>query len=368
MQILGLYEEKVTEAILSNGAFLIKAGEMQQVINHSIINYKAFFRWLHTSIVHLIEEQVPPDTPKMTQQDLSNIVEFIQNFDKLGTPKSGFIMERLGQYLVDAPLTILPTMEGNDWDAFLQQNKCVQEHPAILKHFKEMSLLQQLKHLKTTIENIFIKPQELIRRQFVLKSTINCLSVPFANVCVQQIASNDSNLFAFCCEPIPASYFCLIALSHDETTIKAKAAYIYFNEENQENLKIMDMSFYSSNMLSLLLQNGDSGVLCQFSVIAVSDRLAEIDVNKPLSEQVTTVPKINGYDSSIAMFKNIDMCVSQLAVSGSRKVGIVLADNRRKVRIFEMEVEDEDEEEVDMTASTFRDTDVSMQDTSNVTV
>lgn len=174
LQILGLHEDKVTEAILSNGAFLIKTGEMQEIINHSMINYKAFFRWLYTSIMHLIDEPIPPQLTKMTQQDLANIAEFIQNFNKIGKDSNdpGFIMERLGQYLTDAPLTIPPNMEGNDWDSFLKQNQCVQDHPAILQHYREMSLIQQLKHLKSSIEDIFVKPKDFVRTQFKVMSHV----------------------------------------------------------------------------------------------------------------------------------------------------------------------------------------------------
>lgn len=315
--------------------------------------------------MYLIDEQIPPETSKMTQQDLVSIAEFLQNFDKIGDSKSGFIMERLGQYLVDAPLSIPSKMGRNEWDTFLQQNKCIQEHSSILKHFKEMSLVQQLRHLQTTVKDVFNNPKELIRTQFSLKGTLSCFCFPDTDLRVSQIASNDSNFLAFLCEQVPASYFCLMCIYSEDSIIKSKAAYFYFAKDELENHKIMDISFYSSNVLSILLQDDKSGVLCQFAFVGVSDKLVNININEPLSEQI--VPKINGYDSSIAMFKNIDhMRVSQFAVSGSRKVGIVLAENRRKVRIFEMEVEDEDDEEVDVTASTFKDTDVSMLDGSNI--
>lgn len=63
---------------------MIKAGEMQQIINHSVINYKAFFRWLYGAILNLMDEAIPSEIHKMTQQDLAYITEFLQNFDHIG--------------------------------------------------------------------------------------------------------------------------------------------------------------------------------------------------------------------------------------------------------------------------------------------
>jgi anaphase-promoting complex subunit 4 len=53
---------------------------------------------------------------------------------------------------------------------------------------------------------------------------------------------------------------------------------------------------------------------------------------------------------------------AEFAVSGSRKVGIVLAENRRKVRLYEMEGEEEEDEDADMTNSTMKESDMSVQD------
>lgn len=43
---LGLSEESVAASLSAAGAFLVKATEVQQVIDNSMRKYKAFFRWL----------------------------------------------------------------------------------------------------------------------------------------------------------------------------------------------------------------------------------------------------------------------------------------------------------------------------------
>jgi anaphase-promoting complex subunit 4 len=60
------------------------------------------------------------------------------------------------------------------------------------------------------------------------------------------------------------------------------------------------------------------------------------------------------------------MVASRFAVSGTRKVAVVLSESRRKVRLFEMEVEEEeeDDEAMDAAASNLRDSDTSILDIS----
>lgn len=73
------------------------------------------------------------------------------------------------------------------------------------------------------------------------------------------------------------------------------------------------------------------------------------------------MPVINGSKLNPKLHKNIEMAASFFAVSGSRRVSVVLAENKRKVKLFEMEAEDDEEEDADMTTSVIKE-DVSMQE------
>jgi len=46
-----------------------------------------------------------------------------------------------------------------------------------------------------------------------------------------------------------------------------------------------------------------------------------------------------------------NMVGAQLAVSGERKVAVVLSESRRRVRLFEMEAEEDEEEEETMNST-----------------
>lgn len=75
----------------------------------------------------------------------------------------------------------------------------------------------------------------------------------------------------------------------------------------------------------------------------------------------TSLPVVNGSNLNPKLHKNIEMMGSFFAVSGSRRVSVVLADNKRKVKLFEMEAEEDEEEDADMTPSVIKE-DVSMQE------
>ncbi|KAJ8918974.1 hypothetical protein NQ315_016878 [Exocentrus adspersus] len=361
-EILGLSEDLITKAIQSNGAFLIKAGEMQQIINHSVINYKAFFRWLYGAILFIMDESIPSDIHKMTQQDLAYITEFLKNFDHIGSKdnpnKKGFIMERLGQYLADAPLTIPLNMESDDWTAFLKENECLQNHPSVLKHYSDTSLIQQFKDLSVKIVDIFETPKNILDKQFKPVHTFNLFNFGDKPLRMSSINVNKDLLsFSFL---KPSSSVFLLQIHVNNEKCLARCGKIYFSQLQEENpadvYQILDVKFYSSNILSLLLQentNLRNAVLLQFSLSSAVDKLTEINICGEVEK--AQIPNVNGSNLTPKLYKNIEMAASFFAVSGSRRVSIVLSENKRKVKLFEMEAEEEDEDDA-------MKEDVSMQD------
>nr|XP_023028026.1 anaphase-promoting complex subunit 4-like [Leptinotarsa decemlineata] len=366
-EVLGLSEHQVTEAIQSSGAFLLKSGEMQQIINHSVVNYKAFFRWLYGAILFLMDETIPSEIHKMAQQDLAYITEFLQNFDNIGNKdgnnKKGFVMERLGQYLVDAPLTLTPNMEGNDWTTFLNENECVGNHPSIFKYYANTSLIQQFKDLAVKITNIFDSPKGILPNQFRHVHTFDCFNFKQNMLRITSVNVNKEMVLFGILEP-----FChlhLLQIHVTEERCLARCGKFYFTdltEESDQMYQILDVSFYSINILSLLIQDihgYKTATLLQLPLPPALEKLTEIDINVALNRAVLS--NTNGSTFVPKLFKNVDMAASSFAVSGNRRVGIVLSENKRKVKLFEMEAEDEDEEDADMTSSVLKE-DVSMQD------
>ncbi|XP_056638370.1 anaphase-promoting complex subunit 4 [Diorhabda sublineata] len=366
-QIIGLKEEQITAAIQSSGAFLIKAGEMQQIINHSVINYKAFFRWLYGAILFLMDEAIPSEIHKIAQQDLAYITEFLQNFDHIGNKDGqntkGFIMERLGQYLTDAPLVIIPNMDGNDWTTFLSENECIQNHPSILQHYKTTSLIHQFKDLAVRICEIFDAPKVTLKKHFTLIHTFDCFNFGEGPLRMSGInVSNEMILFTFL---QPSSNIYVLQVHLTDSMCQARCGKFYFtqlSEDTAEIYQILDVSFYSGNILSLLLQENSgykSATLLQFPLSSAMEKLVEIDIKADISK--TILPNSNGSHFNPKLFRNIEMAASTFAVSGSRRVCIVLSENKKKIKLFEMEADEEDDEDADMTSSLLKD-DISMQE------
>lgn len=334
---------------------------MQQIINTSMVNYKAFFRWLYISLMHLIDEPVRPEIPKMTQQDISSIAEFLQNFDRIGSAMGGgFIMEKLGQYLADAPLTTPRDLSRNEWDGFLRQNKCIANYEGMLENHANMSLLQQLNHLKQAVGEIFLEPKEAIKEHFKPLSAVTCFPV-FGRIRSSDVTCKSRLMyFAFlCAAPPPSDLFCLLETSSKLGLKKVRAAYFYFTE-NHERHNIVDVNFYSEKLLTVLLQSSNNSTICQLPFTALAEKLFEVNAGKPLSDQ--DIPEINAWDF-IAAHKSVGGMAAQITVSGSRKVSTILLSNKRKIKIYEMEAEEEDEDGLDATAGSVKDNDVSMQET-----
>ena len=86
--IFGLDSEQIHHATRSLGSFILCVNELQQVINRSIINFKAFFIWLYVSILRLSKENVPPEIGKISQEQVNFVADFLaENFAHL-TPSN----------------------------------------------------------------------------------------------------------------------------------------------------------------------------------------------------------------------------------------------------------------------------------------
>jgi anaphase-promoting complex subunit 4 len=409
-QMLGLQEETVAKSLIAAGAFLVKSAEVQQVIDNSMKNYKVFFRWLFVVILRLTDERVPAEITKMTQQDLAFIADFLHNFDGISVKQEGdstpggssrkprFNLERLGQYLVDQDLIIPPDVDNNPWAKFLEENSVLANHPSIIPHFRNMSLVQQHNHLKKAIADVFIQPETSIGELFKVSNIIKCLDIPKVGepqLTHINVVDVGKLLLAFLDSASPAEGFYLLEIPTDKSPtsgdeISARCAYFYFNSptakvvgEGRDGelsltspMKVLDVQFYLQDVLSVLLeQNGEnrSAVFVQFPMrialqVAVSVSLHGILDGNQTEYILRFAPRVEAtmlLDSGT--FRPVEnMVASGFAVSGTRKVAVILSESCRKVRLFEMEVEEEEEDDdaMDGTVTNLRDSDTSILDVS----
>lgn len=399
-QILGITESSVTAAIKACCAFLNKSLELQQVIDVSMRNYKAFFRWLFVVLVRLLDEQTPSEIVKITQQELSHIADFLYNFDSVPEENDNqekpvkFNLERLGQYLQDQDLSILPDDEDNPWHKFLKENSCLlKDNETIfsMTKFRKYSLVQQQKYLKDAVDKVFDVSQNDIGKYFSVLHNIRCyedqLSGQIAeNLRISQTFEKSEKRFmmAFMDTEHGRDGIYFMSVDLKENSCSATAMKYHFSsslvpdsnkEPKDEHIAVLDLQFYSSEYLSVLAKHPhdeDNTIFIQvplkilienandFNIKSKSylfcDKLANKDISMLLEPGVLKVlDKMDGY---------------RIAVSGGRKVAIVLAKSARKVRVFEMEIDGDEEEEdtLDTTPLSLVTTDLDTSDKQNATL
>ncbi|KAL3864613.1 hypothetical protein ACJMK2_006278 [Sinanodonta woodiana] len=187
--VLGLDLSRMQEAVMVAGSFVLKTSELQQVIDGSIKNFKAFFRWLYVVILRLSDEKPPPELSKMTQHDINFVAEFLKdNFTHFSAQeedsidflhkdkKPGFKMEKVGQYLKKEDLSYPPELSGNPWIQYLQGSSHVNDSTVLYPTEKNKSLVQLQEKLEEVINKGLMKPSITVGKSVKVVSSLYLFS------------------------------------------------------------------------------------------------------------------------------------------------------------------------------------------------
>ncbi|XP_059616803.1 anaphase-promoting complex subunit 4 [Phlebotomus argentipes] len=362
-----LTEDVVTEACHKAGQFMMKAFELQQTIDQSTRDYKIFFRWLYVVIIQLMNERVPEDVASITQQEINYLAEFLSNLDddedgESITSERKFNLERVGQYLEDRDLIVLPKKGSlSQWEAFLDENPTLKDSETIYKHDRQASLVQVHNRLRQAVENVFRQPESIIGQNYKLRNVIQLAENMDNPVHCTHISLSDGSgdLFAFL-----VSENLLIFLEADKNhMIKCLRLEFqtkpYFDTKYGQfgDLSFRHLQFYSENILSLLLNNRTDaecgGCFVQMPVVILRQKATLVDVAEFIDVSAAgnvmnlyTLLDVN----YVKVIEGSDW--HTIAVSGNRKVTSILSENGKKIKIYETEAADEDEDEMDLSQST----------------
>uniref|UniRef100_A0A8B9CEI8 Anaphase-promoting complex subunit 4 n=1 Tax=Anser brachyrhynchus TaxID=132585 RepID=A0A8B9CEI8_9AVES len=377
---LGLDASGIEEAITAVGSFILKANELLQVIDSSMKNFKAFFRWLYVAMLRMSEDHVLPELNKMTQKDITFVADFLtEHFNEApelyNRKGKYFNVERVGQYLKDEDddLVSPPNTEGNQWFNFLKNSTHLKESPLLFPYYPEKSLHFVKKQMEGVIDQCLQKPADVIgksvRQAFCMSlyktsqsedSTPQLFKLPFL---WNDKASNIHYvLFTILESSISKIY---ILRRHTDTSRSVSngiLALFYF----YRCYSCLDAHFYDDETVTVVLkesveQEGKERILAQLplsSVYTDEDQEGEFiwDSTKRLEEQSGEIPTRTIFlENQWRVLEN--MKAQYVAVNGIRKVSCVLSSNLRHVRVFEMDVEDdgeveeEEEEEITQTAA-----------------
>uniref|UniRef100_A0A7N9AM44 Anaphase-promoting complex subunit 4 n=1 Tax=Mastacembelus armatus TaxID=205130 RepID=A0A7N9AM44_9TELE len=341
---LGLDSTAIEGAITAVGSFSLKANELLQVIDKSMKNFKAFFRWLYVAMLRMCEEHVPPELNKMTQKDIAFVADFLSEhfseneklFDRKG---KYFNVERVGQYLKDEDddLVSPPNTKGNQWVKFLQESSHLKESPLLFPSYPQKSLHFVKRMMENVIEQCLQKPAVSVQKPGACIHDISCLSkrwndkkgkMHYVVFCMPEISP--CKLYLLRKGTDPNRYISVVTCKLDSFTriFVFRSHYVY---------SCLDARFYDDEMLTVLLEG--SG----YNSWRV---LAQI----PLASTLSCETEFNcGFFSLLGnQWRELENMKAQfVAVNGIRKVACVLSANLRHIRVFEMDVEDEDDEGAD---------------------
>merc|ERR1719347_2417446 len=155
--VLGMSEELVEGAVTRAQAFWAKGVELQQVLDESLKNFKAFFKWLYVEMLKLHDDPVPGDLGKVSQQEVGFIAEFLARFQPVEGRNgvSHTNIEKVGQYLAQPDLLQPPNRSNNPWCKLVQSNTELANTPFIIPVDSKTSLVREHELLLNAVTDVF---------------------------------------------------------------------------------------------------------------------------------------------------------------------------------------------------------------------
>ncbi|KAL1022571.1 hypothetical protein UPYG_G00029420 [Umbra pygmaea] len=380
-QPLGLDPSAVQDAITAVGSFTLKANELLQVIDKSMKNFKAFFRWLYVAMLRMSEDHVPAELNKMTQKDIAFVADFLSEhfseneelFDRKG---KYFNVERVGQYLKDEDEDLVspPNTKGNQWLKFLHESTHLKESPLLFPSYPQKSLHFVKRMMEVAIELCLQKPAEVIGKSVKRAVCLSLYTVPESSENTRRLfelpslyndKKNNLHCVVFCMSEVsPCKLYLLRKSTEPHRPVSNGLMAIDLSNVLGHRIEdaaagssidrvysCLDARFYDDETLMVVLQAPEEEetrgrVLAQLPLGSALSCGEEFnwDTSFRLDQQSGTIPT-----QGIVLenqWRDLENMKAQfVAVNGIRKLACVLSSNLRHVRVFEMDVEDEEDEE-----------------------
>uniref|UniRef100_M3ZCD1 Anaphase-promoting complex subunit 4 n=1 Tax=Nomascus leucogenys TaxID=61853 RepID=M3ZCD1_NOMLE len=375
---LGLDAAGIEDAITAVGSFILKANELLQVIDSSMKNFKAFFRWLYVAMLRMTEDHVLPELNKMTQKDITFVAEFLtEHFneapDLYNRKGKYFNVERVGQYLKDEDddLVSPPNTEGNQWYDFLQNSSHLKESPLLFPYYPRKSLHFVKRRMENIIDQCLQKPADVIGKSMNQAiSNLNFSHFFFPFILLKNIMTifflrwnnKTSNLHYLLFTILEDSLYkmCILrrhtdisqSVSNGLIAIKfGSFTYATTEKVRRSIYSCLDAQFYDDETVTVVLKDtvgreGRDRLLVQLplSLVYNSEDSAEYQFtgtySTRLDEQCSAIPtRTMHFEKHWRLLES--MKAQYVAGNGFRKVSCVLSSNLRHVRVFEMDIDDE---------------------------
>ncbi|XP_051030052.1 anaphase-promoting complex subunit 4 isoform X1 [Phodopus roborovskii] len=379
---LGLDATGIEDAITAVGSFILKANELLQVIDSSMKNFKAFFRWLYVAMLRMTEDHVLPELNKMTQKDITFVAEFLtEHFneapDLYNRKGKYFNVERVGQYLKDEDddLVSPPNTEGNQWYDFLQNSSHLKESPLLFPYHPRKSLHFVKRRMENIIDQCLQMPADVIGRSMnqaiciplykdarSVESARRLLKFPFlwnnktSNLHYLLFTILEDSVYKMCIlrrhtDISQSVNNGLIGIKFGSFTYAAAEKVRRSRTFSSSTYSCLDAQFYDDETVTVILKDsmgreGRDRILVQLPLPLVynSEDSAEYQFtgtySTRLDEQGSIIPtRTMHLEKHWRLLES--MKAQYVAGNGLRKVSCVLSSNLRHVRVFEMDIDDE---------------------------
>lgn len=333
---ISIQEDLVYKCMVTAGACSMKANKVLHILEDSLIKYKAFFRWLTAAAAIVTNERMGNSPFDLNSKEMNFIFEYLVEIDS-DTPISE--KDELGQYLADKDITLKGDENSkNQWRKFLVENPCLEDFELIMpRFFDNKSLVQVHKLLTESAELIFQNFTDYIQQNFPVSYRYNLCSLEvnaIKKLSIIEEPKTQKMLIAFIMPQEEENLLQIVELPHTgEHTDPPKIASIYFNDKEIGKFDLIDLQFYSNEIISLLLEKSD----CMHSFyVQLPVENVQNYFNQPPQNIFTVIDK-----ECLKMIENMKSL--KFAVSGPRKVSVIVAEDGHRVRIFEMEADDEED-------------------------
>lgn len=348
--------EQLINDVLNNCASLIlKAQELNSVIEQNMREIKIFFKWLHASIIHLGDDQSATDMIRFNEEMENSILDFIQSTFK---DAQTINMEKVGQYLKHDNLKA-QINEENSWQSFLKTKLTHKENQYLYLNKREKSLIGCFEEFKQTLNDCFKsqaissqQPFSFIKQYNIHKfnSTQDADEMLMSYKCIQNTMITGLLM-------AKANNECYI-LKHSVSSDPEVKAYILNLSSHTIDLSqisLQDVYIYGENSVTLL--GTDNKTSSNTYLIQLSLQTTPTSSSSDLIEVTSYSENVKSpRETNLLMIKaeklsatSIVKCIKKLkssclCVSSSRKVAALLSSHRNRVKIFELEVDDDDDE------------------------
>lgn len=354
--IFSLTEKHINDVLNNCASLILKAQELNYVIDQNMKEIKLFFKWLHASIQHLSDDQGATDMIRFNEEMENSILDFIQNTFK---DAQTINLEKVGQYLKNENLRVY-TSDENNWQSFIRTKLAPKEAEHLHLNKKEKSLIGCFEDFKQSLNDCFRcqaisskQPFSIIKQYNIHK--FNSLQDANEMLMSYKCIDNSSMITGLLMAKSNNECYILKHSINSDPDVKAYIINLSSHTVDLSQVCLQDVYIYSENSVTLLGTDGKT---------ASNTYMIQLDLEPTpagLTNDLIQVQTYNEADKKAAndllMIKaeklsatSIVKCIKRIkshsfCVSSSRKVASLLSSSKHQVKIFELEVDDDDDEE-----------------------